>query len=148
MTTARTILLPKTDIFVLFIYSSLIFYLSSQSDPAPTVVSFLDFPQADKVFHAMEYAVLGVLWFRVLLRVDFHNPSVLVPVVSVLICLGYAVLDEFLQQYVPNRMSSMGDLVADGIGACLAVGIRQAVWRRRFHFAKQKSFKAGGTVTY
>ena len=137
MTTARTIPLPKTDIFALLIYSSLIFYLSSQSDPAPAIVPFLDILHLDKLFHATEYGVLGLLWFRVLRKVDFRNPNAMVPVISIFICLMYALLDEFLQRFVPNRMSSMGDLVADGIGASLAVGIRQAIWRRRFAFAKE-----------
>jgi hypothetical protein len=137
VTTARTISLRKTDVLTLFIYSSLIFYLSSQSDPAPAITPFLDIPHVDKFFHATEYGVLGLLWFRVLRKVDFHNPNTVVPVISILICLVYAVLDEFLQQFVPNRMSSVGDLAADGIGAGLAVGIRQAIWRRGLTFAKE-----------
>lgn len=137
MTPAQTISLRKTDIFALLIYSSLIFYLSSQSDPAPVIVPFLDIPHLDKLFHATEYGVLGLLWFRVLRKVDFHNLNAVVPIISIFICLVYAVLDESLQQFVPNRMSSIGDLLADAIGASLAVGIGQVTWHRRLVFANE-----------
>ena len=47
-----------------FGYAALIFYFSSQSHPEEQLPQFLMQEVSDKVLHAVEYAVLGVLCYR------------------------------------------------------------------------------------
>ena len=46
------------------LYASAIFYLSSQSHPEDKLPSFLLEEVSDKVLHAVEYAILAVLCYR------------------------------------------------------------------------------------
>lgn len=78
------------------------------------------FPNVDKVVHVLEYLVLGVLLARAI-RASSRTP---VPIrtasiaVGVGLCMGGA--DEFIQSFVPGRMSSVNDLVADAAGLLIA----------------------------
>jgi len=72
--------------------------------------------------------VLGWLWVRVLSRVGPEGWGLKAPLLSLIICLIYAAVDESLQRLVPNRLSSAGDLLADGAGAAIAIGLGR--WAR------------------
>ena len=96
----------------------IIFFLSGQPGDS---LDLPDIPDLDKVLHAIAY---GVLALTVLFAVPEHkyraNPwrmSLLV----VLICLLYGISDEFHQSFVPNRMPSVLDLIADTKGAVVVV---------------------------
>jgi VanZ family protein len=100
-------------------YIALIFFLSSRT--LPQGVHFAP----DYVLHALEYLVLGALMVRAI------NNGIRKPLTSrtmswsLAACLGLAILDEFTQRSVPNRVASWTDLIADGIGAATGVLI---VW--------------------
>ena len=134
MKVAQNLSFRKSDGLILFLYSGLIFSLSAQSDPAPSF--FIPFAHFDKLFHAVEFGVLGTLWLRALGRAGLDGPpldgrGMKAAILSLIICLIYAVADESLQSLVPNRTPSLGDLFADGAGAALAIGVGQWVRRRR-----------------
>jgi VanZ family protein len=78
------------------------------------------FPNVDKAVHVLEYSVLGVLLARAI-RASVRVP---VPVRTALIAVGVGVCmgaaDEFVQSFVPGRMSSVNDLVADATGLLIA----------------------------
>jgi VanZ family protein len=115
---------PERRFFVLFTgfwlpvlaYVTTIFALSSQPHLAPP----LRFLNADKVLHAGEYLLLGLLLVRALratLRVSR-------PLFAAVIAIGLAVLvgtaDEFLQSFIPGRESDVLDLLADTLGGAIA----------------------------
>lgn len=85
-----------------------------------------DFVPTDKVAHGLVFGVLGWLVFRAL---SGGRRSWRAAVVSAVVALGYGVVDEIHQRFVPGRTPSALDVLADGLGATLAVSI--AVMLRR-----------------
>ena len=78
------------------------------------------FPNVDKVVHVLEYLGLGVLLARAL-RASTRHPAPIgtaLLAVGVGLCLGTA--DELIQAFVPGRMSSVNDLLADATGLLIA----------------------------
>ena len=99
-----------------FVYLGVVQFLGAQPDLQVPML----FPNVDKVVHVLEYLGIGVLLARAI-RATFRVP---VPIrtalmaVGVGLCMGAA--DEFIQSFVPGRMSSVNDLLADGTGLLLA----------------------------
>jgi VanZ family protein len=100
----------------------LIYYLSAQPDlPHPqTGWLSLAFSIAG---HVLVYAVLAVLWMRVL--GDNRRGYWLAFALTML----YAVSDEFHQAFVPGRTPDLWDLISDGLGA--AGGLLCWAWIQR-----------------
>jgi len=97
-------------------YVAAIFAVSSQ----PHLQSPLRFYQSDKVIHAAEYLVLGLLLVRALrahLRVGR-------PLFAAMIAIGLVVVvgtaDENLQRFIPGRQCDIFDLLADTLGGAIA----------------------------
>lgn len=109
------------------LWAGFIFSLSAQPDLASPFPSLAD-TILRKAAHVGEYAVLGFLIARAV------RPSVAVrttPVLllTVVLCVLYAISDEVHQVFVPGRVGSLRDVSIDGIGSVLgAVGF---VIRRR-----------------
>lgn len=115
---------PKRRFFVLFmgfwlpvaIYVTAIFALSAQ----PYLQSPLHFANGDKIMHAGEYLLLGLLLVRALratLRVSR-------PLFAAMITIGLVLLvgasDEYFQSFVPGRQCDIFDLLADVLGGAIA----------------------------
>lgn len=100
------------------LWAAALFWQSSSSDAG----SFLGFlpSGSDKVLHAGAYAVLGGL-----LTAATSNP-----VLGVALAIAYGVSDEIHQSFVPGRDASVGDLVADAVGAALGAGLVVYLVRR------------------
>ncbi len=95
------------------LYCSIIVYLSSQSYPSRHLPSFV-FGLSDKLVHAVEYGLLGILLYRA-----FQHTSHTVRSVSLaIICaVGFGISDEIHQWFVPHRHADIWDVLADGAGA-------------------------------
>ncbi len=100
-----------------FIYAAFIFYLSSL--PGTAFVS--PFFSADKVFHLGEYAVLGYLLARALGRYQVQKKKLFIT--AAFICFAYGLSDELHQFFVPDRCTSLMDVIVDGIGSSLGIGM-------------------------
>lgn len=103
-------------LFPLLVYGALIFYGSGQSkwlwEPP-------DFLLADKLYHLMEYGILGVLLARVLLEYGLF-PSLRKKVIGVLlISFLYGMSDEFHQSFISGRSAGWEDVLADTMGGGL-----------------------------
>ena len=111
--------LKKRYIFATALYCSLIFLLSSRSDPPTADWGFLAFPGADKLGHGVLYAGLaavvsvGVWRSNETIRASLHFWA---PIAFALI---YGFSDEIHQIYVPERTFDWMDLLADGVGATI-----------------------------
>jgi VanZ family protein len=70
----------------------------------------------DKLFHTCIYAVLGFLFYFSLRESGFYRHLFLL---SVLLAVSYGITDEFHQSFVPGRLASAGDLLANLAGAML-----------------------------
>jgi VanZ family protein len=101
----------------------LIFYLSSQPDLPQTDTRWLDLVTSSSA-HAFVFGVLAVLWARVL---DQRRHGLLL---AFALTMLYALSDELHQTFVPGRHADPWDLVCDGVGAALALGL-WALWRWR-----------------
>src|SRR5262249_55172450 len=72
----------------------------------------------DKAVHFVEYAPVGFLTARALIRTTPLSGWV-VFVLTTGIAAGAGALDEYHQKFVPNRMQDWRDAVADTIGGAL-----------------------------
>lgn len=97
-------------------YLGLVQLLGSQPDfTVPPL-----FPNVDKAIHVLEYLVLGVLLARAI-RASLRNPvPIRTAAIAVALGLCVGVGDEFVQSFVPGRMSSVNDLMADAAGLLIA----------------------------
>ena len=107
---------------------ALIFYFSSQPKPFIPNVDW----HLDKLYHILEYTVLGFLVTHAFVNVSFnifrHAPWIL----SFLVVVLYGASDEWHQSFVPGRVVSLLDWTADCLGAFLGV-ISMYIW---FRFSK------------
>ncbi len=94
------------------LYCGLIFYLSS-STPPESVTGILP----DKVLHFFEYGLLSTLCFFSLKRSGPGSDIKIKAVLAILFASLYGVSDEIHQYFVPGRESSIGDVIADFVGA-------------------------------
>jgi VanZ family protein len=126
----RSGLLHKTWIWgPVLIYLILIFYLSGLSRVPWSSVA------PDYISHALEYFALALLLARGL------NDGLSRPVVprrlllTFVLCVGYAILDEIHQMFVPDRFADILDVLSDAVGAALALALlylgQHALLRKR-----------------
>ena len=112
MTRKRTIVLWAP--VILFIAA--IFLVSGTSDPGVRVGRW------DKLLHAATYMVLGLLTLRAC-HGGFVSLRSGATMSAMAVAIGYGLLDEFHQSRVPGRYASVGDWLADALGALLAVPV-------------------------
>lgn len=116
--------LSRTDAFMrlsFIICAFLIFFLSSQSKlPSPSKPFF----GLDKILHIIafgSFAFTLTFWFTAEKWINnMQKYALLVVCITAL----YGISDEVHQYFVPNRSSSFYDLLADTVGAFLAVGLK------------------------
>ncbi len=117
----------------LIAYMLLIVVVSSlEMPPTPEV----DWEHIDKVYHLLEYAVLGFLAFRAFRWQLFQKweSSALVVLVTMLFCVAFGITDEIHQRFVEMREASIADLGADSLGAAIGIGfalIGRRMWGKR-----------------
>ena len=76
---------------------------------------------SDKILHTIAYAALGCsfsFWFKPALWKKF---PIRIALVVFLLTVLYGASDEFHQSFTPGRFVSGYDIIADGIGAILAI---------------------------
>jgi VanZ family protein len=98
------------------LYLTVMIVLSAQPYLRPP----LEFPQSDKLMHALEYFGLGILVVRALRA----TMRIQLPLVAALLALSFGIVvgtgEEYLQSFIPGRVSSPFDLLADTFGMTLA----------------------------
>ena len=112
------------DLFLVLLYMSAIFYLSSQSRLHKAL-----FPvnHIDKLYHFLAYMLLGYLCARLFSHL-LSSPSAIFFAASVLSAL-YGLSDEFHQSFVPGRDASWGDALADALGGIAGALLWWALYR-------------------
>jgi len=103
-------------------WMGLIFYLSAQPDLPQPRMGWADLLLSNGA-HAFVFGVLAILWARAL--ADRPRSWAIAFVLTML----YALSDEVHQAFVPGRHPDLFDLMFDGIGAMLALGL-WAWWLR------------------
>ena len=78
-------------------------------------------PYADKIFHMVEYFILGVLLIRAFDKSDFKVSLAKLAVLAIIISMCYGGLDELYQRSVPDRSCDLFDFIADCVGALTGI---------------------------
>ena len=132
--------IKKIDIFMrlsFIICAFLIFFLSSQSKlPSPPKPFF----GLDKIFHIIAFGAFAftlTFWFKTENWISKTQKYVLL---VICITVLYGLSDEIHQYFVPNRSSSVYDLLADTLGAFLAVGLRLLLIKK-FYLMRKNVWK-------
>lgn len=99
------------------IYCLMIFFLSSQSTPSRHLPGFL-FEMSDKLLHALEYGVLGLLLYRAFKHTFRPVGSMGLAILGAFV---FGLSDEIHQWFVPNRQADFWDLFADTLGAAIVI---------------------------
>ena len=108
---------------VVFVAAAAIYYFSGRPVIGAVVPPFA---HADKVMHALAYAVFAALILRALWADDARPVAVGVLVLGVLLAAAYGATDELHQRCVPGRSCDVYDWLADAAGAAVAA----AAWRK------------------
>ena len=98
-------------------YAALIFGISSVRGYSIPNLPFFSF---DKIIHALEFGLFGILLYR---SFYFHLKLKRPYVITLLAGGIYALLDEIHQYFVPGRYCSINDLGADLIGIIIFAGV-------------------------
>ncbi len=97
----------------------IIFYLSSLPGEK-VLISKTDWIERNlkNVLHAIQYAILWLLQLRALKLSGVKNKTAFL--LTWIITILFALSDEYHQKFTPRRESSLGDIVFDITGMCLA----------------------------
>ncbi|HEU4371644.1 MAG TPA: VanZ family protein [Methylomirabilota bacterium] len=82
-----------------------------------------------KAAHAIEYGLLGGLWFRAFTRSGTARPSTAAGL-ALALSVACALVDEGHQALEPSRTGSLGDVLIDSLGALAAILPARLGWRR------------------
>ncbi len=103
------------------LYMALIFAVSSLKQP-PLPMPKFEWLTIDKLYHFIEYAILGGLLARALLKA---KPSIVPPQLiwglAAVLSILYGASDEWHQTFVPGRSATLADWVADTLGSVAGV---------------------------
>lgn len=121
-------MLKLLDFLILFLYCTLIFWLSDQT-VLPTPVFF---PHQDKFIHASAYFIMALLALRCFMH--FISNPIILSFSVILFCSFYGISDEWHQSFVKGRQADVFDWLADTTGAFLAVFFYTQLKRHRLKF--------------
>lgn len=107
-------------------WAALIFWASHQPNPFPMLPSEL--LSHDKLIHAGVYGVLGFLVRGALAGRGL--PPARAWLLAWALSVGWGVLDEVHQSFIPNRVCDVNDAVADAVGAALGAWLAGGGLRR------------------
>jgi VanZ family protein len=116
----------KTLVWVIFEFVLIFILLSmpSSGEPGTGWISYiLALPFADKVIHIGLFGSLALsLFFHFEQYSNFSFQSTRAKALTLIACILYGIGMEFYQKYiVPSRGFEVGDMLADAIGAILAL---------------------------
>ena len=114
----------KTLAWVIFEFVLIFILLSTPSSGGSGIVaSILSLPFADKVIHMILFGSLALSVFSHFEQ--YSNSafqSIRTKALALIACISYGIGMEFYQKYfVPSRGFEVGDMLADAIGALLAL---------------------------
>ena len=103
------------------LYMALIFAVSSMKQP-PLPMPKFEWLTIDKLYHFIEYAILGGLLARAFVKAKPSVvPSQLIWGLAAVLSILYGASDEWHQTFVPGRLATLADWVADVLGSIAGV---------------------------
>lgn len=86
-------------------------------------------PYPDKWMHVIFFFALGLAYLNVTTR-GWRQGTVWRLAAGLAAVVAFGALDEWHQMFVPGRIADANDVIADGIGGVLAVGVSMPIVRR------------------
>ena len=80
-------------------------------------------PLCDKIVHAVEYGILGILFVRAIAHTYPKESWLLLWATTFFFVALYAMSDEFHQSFVPGRSTDVYDWMADALGGSTAAAV-------------------------
>ena len=77
----------------------------------------ISIPQGDKLFHLVQYFVLGILLIRAFDYSNFNVSLAKIVFLAIIIAICIGVLDELHQRFVPGRSCDIFDFLVDCVGS-------------------------------
>lgn len=96
-----------------------------------------DVPNIDKLFHFVEYFILGVLLVRAFSNTAVKMRYIYICIASILIACLYGCADEFHQRFVSQRTADIFDFLTDAAGA--VIGVLLSIFKERISRAIDKT---------
>ncbi len=99
---------------ILLVYLFFIFYFSS----LPKIEALEKTPEfylRDKLLHVIEYGILGFLTYNAFKTNKILNEKIFF--YTIMFATIYGITDEYHQMFVPNRIFSITDIIADFFGS-------------------------------
>ena len=122
------------------IYRALFFVLKIFSPDLSAADIYVPYIVIRKLIHFVEYAVLTCLLFRAFKGESPNKWSTKWAVYSGIIAIGYGILDEFLQTFIPTRNGSIIDSLIDTAGVFAALGVISLKAKNKDSHEKKASF--------
>lgn len=101
------------------LWAAIIFAFSSIQSDRVTI----DIPGIDKLFHAIEYFILGALLVRAISNSVAKPNYKYILIIAMIALTIYGASDEFHQRFVPGRSCDIFDLFSDIIGSFLGAAL-------------------------
>ena len=109
---------PGISWLLLIVYMFVIFYFSSL--PRIEIIEKSpDFFIRDKLLHILEYSILGVLSYNAFRHHELLNKKPFV--YAIMFATIYGVTDELHQIFIPNRIFSLYDILANFFGSSMVL---------------------------
>lgn len=129
--------MPRFLILIVFYYVPVILYIiaiyifSSLS----LDVSGIPIVGSDKFMHILEYSVLGFLFMRAYLNTAGKDFKIRGIFTTVIFAFLFGCSDEYHQLFVPGRVVSLGDILADTFGgftgSIFYIGVLYIIFKKR-----------------
>ncbi len=116
-----------------YVYAGLIFYFSSLSTIPPLIIEII--PET-LIWHMIEYAIFSILLFRAFINsknTKFRENAIHL---SIIIAILYGITDEIHQYFVPGRISSFFDIIANSLGSGIIL-TKNIFIRGKLYFKRQ-----------
>ena len=97
----------------------------------------IDIPNIDKLFHFVEYFILGALLIRAFANSSDKASFKLILLLSILIASIYGAIDEFHRRFVLGRSPEIFDVVSDIIGSLSGAAL--SIYKERVKNAVDKT---------
>lgn len=116
-------MIMKSDSYKRFIpavlWAILLFFLSSlPSESVPT----LKIKHEDLVLHFLVYVIFGY-FLGIATRPSLRTNALKGFIIAVLVGIAYGATDEFHQTFVPGRLATVSDFIADSLGAVAGLSV-------------------------
>ena len=94
-------------------------------------------PYVRKIAHFGEYTIGGILFMSLFLTYEWTERKQII--VSILLGVWYAILDEIHQLFIPNRSGNIKDVWIDTLGICFGVCFILLLYKlyKKYHKKKE-----------